>query len=1353
MITLGDVLVLSVAVLLVLIFRHIDRNNRSLEKVKRLSDRIQQDLAAIAEERSRQLQDISIGVEVHQQSARRAIEQLEASAEELNAKVADIDEIGRRIDQYDLALKQLVEMTGRAEANIKGIQKESAYVDSVGRRIKDSQKRITDLEGQVPSLIEQFTAQNLSQLEAVSSKVLHQTQETAENLTTRIHAARTEAQALVQSMEERRLEHRQNIELHQKEILDQIESSFSAKQQELTETETSFRNRMNEIAEKAQNFELASFEKLMSELDALRNDGFARQREAMEDRFATLDQDLTQLGEESRKKLVDMGEESEHRLYQFEQDFESKLEETRQEGQQQISLLLDQINRDLGDRGEILKSTLAAQLGELEERVQHSHSEIDGRFSDLKLRLDEWVAKSDGYIGDLDTRYADLSRRSVELEQEHSLRIRSVEQEIARTEADVNSRFDVLKNESQRLVAEAAELVNREIDQASMANRQNLEQRFAELDGMIQDTQNAAYQQSENISQRIEQWERDFSARLEAVGDNANKNLASTSEQFQAESNSLLEKSMQAKDEIDASLRGQLDRQREELQQALNASAAEIHRIDGLNEENSRRVGEIDVTLQRSIEDLGTQLQNSHEHIRQSIEQEGAGLEQRVLADLEKRLSEYDESISYRLSRLEGVGDELEQLDQSIHQRMQQMGENVQGELSAMSDRLHREWAQDLEQARGELAELNTSVRSHQEELRELKDQSHRNMAEQLQVLEQGFFSDLKERGQSLDDKLEHWTEGFNDTLDKIRKESEEERLSLERKYVDDFSSRLESLRTGVGSRIDEVSGEFRDRESIIREDLTVLADKIAHARENVDHQVQQIAVQAKDNMDQRYGELQDLISSRYNDVTRELDTRFKTVNANVDEQVGELRSLHDAVRSDVTLWQNQMLQKLKGSQGELEQEMSAFRIRTQENIAEIREEFDAEKAGILSDGQAARDRLSEGINEASVRISELQNELQGRSEEAISRLSTDVQHFMQDMEQRKLSMTGEMDSSMREFRSFVSQTREEFEGTQRRMIDRLNDDIRGLELTIREIEKRQKGFLQQTKLFERADSLKRSLNEDISQLKGELDRLQGERKQVSELSGEFGKIKKMADETNDKMTKFISEQRRLDGIEDNYKKLITLSQTVDNQLDKVTSKHDSLQQMQLAIRNLEELQKELDQRYERLTKRKEIIDTTLEGVDRNFHSLTDLEGRIGEISRGIGQMHGDIDQMKSRLESLAINKKESDMAMRNLKNLNQMMDELEERSEQMQKAREWLARTETRLEEVAQQADERVGILGTLASQQGTALVDDQKAPSVSVRDMVIKLKHQGWKVDDIAKSCKISRGEVELILEMAHR
>jgi DNA-directed RNA polymerase specialized sigma24 family protein len=90
---------------------------------------------------------------------------------------------------------------------------------------------------------------------------------------------------------------------------------------------------------------------------------------------------------------------------------------------------------------------------------------------------------------------------------------------------------------------------------------------------------------------------------------------------------------------------------------------------------------------------------------------------------------------------------------------------------------------------------------------------------------------------------------------------------------------------------------------------------------------------------------------------------------------------------------------------------------------------------------------------------------------------------------------------------------------------------------------------------------------------------------------------------------------------------------------------------------------------------------------------------------------------------------------------------------DELQTAREWLARTETRLEEVSREAQEQVKLLGSLMKNEnsGKKAEKGQGAPSLSARDMVIKLAHQGWKVEEISKAVQVSRGEVELILELA--
>jgi DNA-binding NarL/FixJ family response regulator len=88
-----------------------------------------------------------------------------------------------------------------------------------------------------------------------------------------------------------------------------------------------------------------------------------------------------------------------------------------------------------------------------------------------------------------------------------------------------------------------------------------------------------------------------------------------------------------------------------------------------------------------------------------------------------------------------------------------------------------------------------------------------------------------------------------------------------------------------------------------------------------------------------------------------------------------------------------------------------------------------------------------------------------------------------------------------------------------------------------------------------------------------------------------------------------------------------------------------------------------------------------------------------------------------------------------------------------MQKAREWLAKTETRLEEINTQAREQVKLLGSLLKEGKKDGRDREGAPSMGAREMVTRLAHQGWSVEEIARATKLSRGEVELILEIIPR
>jgi len=104
---------------------------------------------------------------------------------------------------------------------------------------------------------------------------------------------------------------------------------------------------------------------------------------------------------------------------------------------------------------------------------------------------------------------------------------------------------------------------------------------------------------------------------------------------------------------------------------------------------------------------------------------------------------------------------------------------------------------------------------------------------------------------------------------------------------------------------------------------------------------------------------------------------------------------------------------------------------------------------------------------------------------------------------------------------------------------------------------------------------------------------------------------------------------------------------------------------------------------------------------------------------------------------------------------LDESLGQIEKRIADMNVAREWLARTETELKALDKDARTHLKLAkGLFEREGGKATVPAGKgAPPPQDRDNVIRLKEQGWTVEEIANAMNIGRGEVELILEIGSR
>ncbi|MFP4152025.1 MAG: SpiroCoCo family coiled-coil protein, partial [Alkalispirochaeta sp.] len=192
--TIGDIIVLLVVVVILAVYRQTDRNNRSLDKVKRFVERVQGEMDEIVAEKVTMLKDIGIEVDVHQKAAKEVLKRIQSIEDDLNSRTGSLEEIGARLTEYEQALSRLVEMTQRTEENIERVRDESEYVDKVGKRIKATQGKIEELERSLPGIVSGFEKQNDERLAELETRVLASTEKRVAELSGRIDGAGTRVQ-------------------------------------------------------------------------------------------------------------------------------------------------------------------------------------------------------------------------------------------------------------------------------------------------------------------------------------------------------------------------------------------------------------------------------------------------------------------------------------------------------------------------------------------------------------------------------------------------------------------------------------------------------------------------------------------------------------------------------------------------------------------------------------------------------------------------------------------------------------------------------------------------------------------------------------------------------------------------------------------------------------------------------------------------------------------------------------------------------------------------------------------------------------------------------------------------------
>ena len=755
------------------------------------------------------------------------------------------------------------------------------------------------------------------------------------------------------------------------------------------------------------------------------------------------------------------------------------------------------------------------------------------------------------------------------------------------------------------------------------------------------------------------------------------------------------------------------------------------------------------LTMERKVE----------EH-REAVEKLERGREARLMRDeerIEKLLTEAIDRAGSRADRVEEAAltklrDQAQERVNFIKVNFEEKIKNLQETIKTKHGEIHDQLKNNREEWKAEAAAMNARQKAYNEDwkkdLQELTDFAKNQQEEWNNDLRQ-YTGLVKQQAEDLNGAIkkqrEEWEAMTRSAGQEIIAATErrlEEYRGAQQEQFNQLSdaagdtakleAELRNLMQETVSRVnaswESASGEFNSHLAVIREKL-----------EEVDRELSGIKERSFENVSKKLQGFEDEFLANLSKRSAEIDNQLTAWHEGLDNKLESISVDADAKRKEAEA----------RISGDLMKEIAAQSGRIMGDMERLKTETATFEEGIRGKMREA-DEFRKHFNEQLKRNVEeaktvAENEINSKMELYSLSVTDTLQKSQQELE-TQLKELAQVNTRINEINGAMEKMRRQSS----EFVAENNGQITAARASQEEIRKE---IAAQTKLIEQTNALKTEMDHHMEDMSSHIDRISLLKNEIARIETQFTEIKRLEDDVNAKMTRFLSEKRRIEAMENDFNRLLQTSQSVEEKLTQVSNSDDVLQTIQVQLRRLEDVIKETEEKYQRVERKSKTLQETNDGIDRNFKILQEGEVTAKRIEDMVSLLKIDIESIQSSVKALSTENEKARDAAEKLSTLDDSIKWLEKRITDMNTARESLGRLATELQKLEKDAQTHLKLTRSLlereegASRPGKA---GDGAPPPRDRENIISLKRQGWTIDEIAKAMKISKGEVELILEL---
>jgi DNA repair exonuclease SbcCD ATPase subunit len=1377
--TVGNLLTLGIMVLAFLLYHQLSRRGRSLAKLREYGRRLKEELAAYAEEKGAVVRDYGLSLEVQQQSAKELLKRLVITDQELAEKAAAIAKIEERINGYDAALAELDRMTGRVEENLSRIENESAFVETAAKRIHAAEEKLKGMEKSLVDIELRFERENAVSLERMAESLIASVRSTVSDL----HAAAETIERKVEDHREavdkveagRQASLDRDLELITKTLkdalaqagnrADKLEDAALVKlREQALERVQRFQNQVEEKLKGYLENAKARVTEVQGLLHTLKGEWKSAQAEMEAGQKSCKNewkQDITELNVLARKLREDWKKTSEEAAKEN-RELLGSLERIAEETSRRITA-------EAAGRDEAIAAQAAERDRALAEAAEKQNEAIAAAAAAREQHLLETATERERRLAD---EYADraaaFSAETGALEN----RVREVREEIAgavaKTEnllAEQDQAFASYIAGQERLLAEAAEKQNEAIAASAAEREQRLLETATERERRLADeyADRAAAFSSETAAQ--ERREREVREEIAGAVAKAENLLAGQDQAFAAhaaEQERLLAEAAEKQNEAIAASAAERE------QRLLETATEQERRLAGEYADRAAAFSAETAALENRLQDIQDEIGGIASRTETVLADALSRAEDRARVEADAELRRWKASAGENFAAWEQSVSAAEAETRSLLSELETASGNLRKHITAEITEIGERFTVFERQTETAFTELERRLLKTAEDTEQKTLEVSEERLEEYRLAQAEQFrrlDSLAEDSSRLDGELRRY---MQDTETRVRQDFArfEQEASRDREAVSEaFTNSATALRADLGRVEQELASLKKKAYDNVSEKLQIFDEDFTADLSKRSEDIDRRLAQWRTDLDVNLAALADAAAEERRKVELSLSEELRRRLAEQDTRlIAELEHLKAETAAFEEGIRGQMAQgdeSLRSFKEQLERDMAE--ARTMADIS-VKAELGRHALSVADTLKQAQRDLSASLREITDQVEERNGELTGLADASRRELEDwqariasqirDADSFMNDIRRRTRELAAETDEQIAGVRSAMVDVQAEASSHRTEFFTRVDEEARRLDSLIKEADRHIKEFVTQTKLFEQTDALKRELEQHIEDFRGDLDRLEQRRSEAAELEVQFVKIKRLEDEINAKMNNFLAEKRRIELMEKDFNQVIQTSVAMESKLAQISASDDTLQAMQIRIRKLDDAMAEAEEKYQRIERKNQTLETTNEGIDRNFKALLETETSLKNIGAEIGRLIQEKETLNLSVENLGVEIGKAQKMADKLTVLDGELSTIEERLTEMQTAREWLARTETRLTELDKELQDKIKLLGTaLKKEGGKGVSRDKGAPPILTRENVIKLARQGWTVSQISEAYNLSKGEVELILEIGSK